>query len=59
MADRLYSHVLGCMVGSALGDAWGAVVEGASAERVAETLPGATERRLLPDTRVTASRLEA
>jgi ADP-ribosylglycohydrolase len=34
MADRLYSRVLGCMVGSTLGDAWGPVVEGASAERV-------------------------
>jgi hypothetical protein len=40
MADRLYSHVLGCMVGSALGDAWGAVVEGASAERVAQVTGG-------------------
>ncbi len=40
MAGRLYSHVLGCMVGSALGDAWGAVVEGAFAERVAAVTGG-------------------
>ncbi len=40
MADGLYSRVLGCMVGSALGDAWGAVVEGAPAERVAELTGG-------------------
>lgn len=40
MDDRLYSRVLGCMVGSALGDAWGAVVEGAPAERVAELTGG-------------------
>jgi len=40
MAEGLYSRVLGCMVGNALGDAWGAVVEGATAERVAARTGG-------------------
>ncbi|MFB3879797.1 MAG: ADP-ribosylglycohydrolase family protein [Armatimonadota bacterium] len=40
MADKVYSRVLGCMVGNALGDSWGAVVEGATAERVATRTGG-------------------
>jgi len=34
MSDELYSRILGCMVGNVIGDAFGGVVEGASAKRV-------------------------
>jgi ADP-ribosylglycohydrolase len=34
MSEQRYSRILGCMVGNAIGDAFGGVVEGASAERV-------------------------
>ncbi len=40
MDDKLYSRVLGCMIGNTLGDSWGAVVEGATAERVAKRTGG-------------------
>ncbi len=34
MSKELYSRIFGCMVGNVIGDAFGGVVEGASAERV-------------------------
>jgi ADP-ribosylglycohydrolase len=34
MSERLYDQILGCMVGNAIGDSFGAVVEFAPAERV-------------------------
>jgi ADP-ribosylglycohydrolase len=34
MSEQLYDRILGCMVGNVIGDAFGGVVEGASAERV-------------------------
>jgi len=48
MSEELYSRILGCMVGNALGDAFGGVVEGASAERVAAIAGGDWVDEFLP-----------
>ena len=34
MSNELYSKILGCMIGNAIGDAFGGVVEFCDAERV-------------------------
>ena len=36
MSDKLYSRILGCMIGNTIGDAFGAVVEFANAEKLRE-----------------------
>jgi len=48
MSEELYSRILGCMVGNALGDAFGGVVEGAPAERVIALAGGDWVGEFLP-----------
>ena len=48
MSEELYSRIFGCMVGNVIGDAFGGVVEGASAERVKRVTGGDWVDEFLP-----------
>ncbi len=48
MSEQLYSRILGCMVGNAIGDAFGGAVEFMTADQVREVAGGTWVQELLP-----------
>ena len=48
MSEELYSRILGCMVGNAIGDAFGGAVEFMKADRVREMAGGTWVQEFLP-----------